>query len=326
MHRLLYYPNFEIQDINFLKFALLYIDEIRPIIPHNALESLGDSMKLILRDTQLINPYSPTYQDGYIASLATMHYLEEKHSFISRNVEFGRINSYILYSDKYTDHFERYCLDHGLGESCDVGMRMGRDVAYTYMSILAGIISKEIEIDMITDVKNYTDPILNYNSRAGKKEITLLKTIQKEIQCYVPTDFSKIPIEEFIRLRSDNKFERARKNFVKELNHALDAYDEDCDNIDLYNLTDCRNEILGLLKDSFVYCSVLLVGVHSFKNMYATEIGGLDFWGNAANAVVNLNELKMMYPEMKAYVDRIKGKKEARKYLADISRLGGGVI
>lgn len=28
MQRLLYYPNFEIQDLNFLKFALLYIDEI----------------------------------------------------------------------------------------------------------------------------------------------------------------------------------------------------------------------------------------------------------------------------------------------------------
>ena len=30
---LLYYPNFEIANKTWLKFALLYIDELRPIIP-----------------------------------------------------------------------------------------------------------------------------------------------------------------------------------------------------------------------------------------------------------------------------------------------------
>ena len=56
MHRLLYYPHFEIQDQNFLKFALLYIDEIRTIIPEIARETLGDPMKNILKNTDLINP------------------------------------------------------------------------------------------------------------------------------------------------------------------------------------------------------------------------------------------------------------------------------
>lgn len=77
MHRLLYYPNFEIQDQNFLKFALLYIDEIRPIIPERARESLGDSMRNILRNTELINPYSPSYENGRLASVAAIKYLEE---------------------------------------------------------------------------------------------------------------------------------------------------------------------------------------------------------------------------------------------------------
>lgn len=75
MHRLLYYPNFEIQDPNFLKFALLYIDEIRPIIPVAARRSLSDSMKNILNNTELICPYTPSYEDGYLASIAAVHYL-----------------------------------------------------------------------------------------------------------------------------------------------------------------------------------------------------------------------------------------------------------
>ena len=53
MHKLLYYPNFEIQDQNFLKFALLYIDEIKPIIPVCARETLSDSMHNILKNTDL---------------------------------------------------------------------------------------------------------------------------------------------------------------------------------------------------------------------------------------------------------------------------------
>ncbi len=78
MHRLLYYPNFEIQDQNLLKFALLYIDEIRPIIPENARESLSDPMRNILRNTELINPYSPNYENGYLASVAAIKYLNHK--------------------------------------------------------------------------------------------------------------------------------------------------------------------------------------------------------------------------------------------------------
>lgn len=51
MHKLLYYPDFEIQDQNFLKFALLYIDEIRPIIPDCARQTLSDSMHNIIHNT-----------------------------------------------------------------------------------------------------------------------------------------------------------------------------------------------------------------------------------------------------------------------------------
>lgn len=53
MHNLLYYPDFEVQDQNFLKFALLYIDEIRPIIPDNARGSLSGSMQHIMGYTNL---------------------------------------------------------------------------------------------------------------------------------------------------------------------------------------------------------------------------------------------------------------------------------
>lgn len=83
MHKLLYYPNFEIQDQNFLKFALLYIDEISPIIPENARESLSKPMRDILRNTELINLYSPNYENGYLASVAAIKYLNNSRIFVN---------------------------------------------------------------------------------------------------------------------------------------------------------------------------------------------------------------------------------------------------
>lgn len=325
MHRLLYYPHFEIQDQNFLKFALLYIDEIRPIIPEIARETLGDSMKNILKNTDLINPYSPNYENGYLASFATIKHLENSKHFDRYGYNVRKGNhvkfNYTLYQDKYSHHFEDYCLENGLGERCNKGILLNEDVAYTYMSILAEIISKETETDMITDNRRFSDPILNNlyikNNRIMWER---LETIQKEIQFYVPVDFRRIPIEKFIDLRSDYRFESARRDFVDELNVVLDAYDEN-EEVDLSNIMECKKEINGLLKEIFISCAAVAVGVHSFGNIAAACVGTLDFWGNVGNAGISLDVLKQHCCEAREYVARIERKRQARKYLAKIRQL-----
>ena len=132
MHKLLYYPNFEIQDQNFLKFALLYIDEISPIIPENARESLSKPMRDILRNTELINLYSPNYENGYLASVAAIKYLNNSRIFNQygdgiQNNQRTPYN-YTLYADKYTYEFENYCLENGLGKRCHEGILLNEDV------------------------------------------------------------------------------------------------------------------------------------------------------------------------------------------------------
>ena len=55
-----YYPGFEAQDINWLKFALLYLDELRPIvpmIPYNRETYLSTHTIQIIEETNLIRPY-----------------------------------------------------------------------------------------------------------------------------------------------------------------------------------------------------------------------------------------------------------------------------
>lgn len=330
MHRLLYYPNFEIQDQNFLKFALLYIDEIRPIIPGSARKSLSVSMRDILRNTDMINPYSPSFENGYWASIAAIKHLEDGKVFNQYGEGLQRNNcipnKYKLYADKYTYEFENYCLENGLGERCKEGIFLNEDVAYTYMSILAEIISKETETDMITDDVKYSDPSLRYQNNIDKRKMDRLGTIQREIQFYVPIDMNKIQLDKFIKLRSDHRFEMARKNFVTELNKVLDSYDENVKEVDLYSVMECKQEMYGLIKELFISCAAVVVGVHSFGNMYTANKGTLDFWGNIANIGISWDTLKQHGCEARKYVEGIERKKQARKYLAKLKQLRAEIL
>lgn len=182
-----------------------------------------------------------------------------------------------MYLDKYTYEFENYCLENNLGEKCENGILLNADVAY--MSILAEIISKETEINMITNMVKYSDPALKRSNRINSRTIDRLGTIQREIQFYVPSDMDRIPLHELIKLRSDYKFEIARRNFVAELNKVIDSYDMNVSKVDLNIVVECRQEIYGLIKELFVSCAAVLVGVHSFGNMCMAENGNLDLGG-----------------------------------------------
>lgn len=325
MHRLLYYPGFEIQDENFLKFALLYVDEIRPIIPEVARDSLSDSVKNIIHNTDLINPYSPKYEDGYCASITAIKYLEDNKFYDQYSSNPGskklQNHNYMLYQDKYTYYFQNYCLKNGLGEECNGGILLNEDVAYVYMSILADIISKQTELDMITDNEKYADRALKSPGFFDSQTRERMNIIQKEIEFCIPNDIRKIPLEQFIDLRSDSEFESARKHFVNEWNIALDGYDGDVEEFDLNNIMECKKEMYGLLKEAFFSVAAIMVGVHSFGNMYASDMKTIDFWGNAGNIGLSIDTLKQHYWEIREYVNKIERKKQARKYWAKIGQL-----
>ena len=330
MNKLLYYPNFEIQDQDFLKFALLFIDEIRPIIPERAKGVLSSSMQSIIRNTDLINPYSPKNEDRILASAAAISHLEDRRRFYRYSeCRQGKIcgrRDYVLYADKYAYEFENYCLENSLGERCNEGVLLNRDIAYVYMTILAEIISKETETDMITDDEKYSDPVLRGGNRRDSHKIDMLGAIQKEIQFLVPNDMNKISLDKFIELRSDKKFEMARRNFVKELNTVLDLYDRNVSEVNLENVVECRKEINGLMKDLLISCATVTVGVLSFGSVCTAETGSLDFWSNIGGMGLGLVELKQSCYEAREFAKRIERKRKARKYLAKLKQLRAELI
>ena len=85
-------------------------------------------------------------------------------------------------------------------------------------------------------------------------------------------------------------------------------------------------EIYALLKEIFISCSAVAVGVHSFGNMITADKGTLDFWGNAGNVGISLDTLKQHYFGAREYATRIERKKQARKYLAKLRQLRAEIL
>lgn len=329
MYKLLYYPNFEIEDLNFLKFALIYIDEIKPIIPLCAMDSLSEDTRIIMEYTDLLQPIHPEYNDSKLASSAAIEYFNyiatNRNNYTYRNRRTNFLTNgkrdYILYEDKYSYEFRNYCLENNYGKLCTEGMEINREIAYSYMSILADVISKEKEIDMITDCKTYAD---NYFKEVRKKPIVMeqLKQIENEIQFQIPVDMRNIPLENFIRLRSDERFNDARISFSRELAHVLDMRDRNIMDFDLYDYFSCKREIIGLIKDAFVSCAYATVSACSFRNVITNPEKSLVFWERVGNGVGSLDSLKRTMGEMRGYIEELERKRQARRYLAKINRLG----
>lgn len=72
MKSMIYYPGFEVKNETWLKFALLYFEELRPIIPYMGVKEdqyLSQTAIEVMNGTNLIRPYSPAYEEGNIASI-----------------------------------------------------------------------------------------------------------------------------------------------------------------------------------------------------------------------------------------------------------------
>lgn len=59
MKDLIYYPRFESRDENWLKFALLYMENFIPIIPSRGRIFLSTNYQKLIDETDLVQPYEP---------------------------------------------------------------------------------------------------------------------------------------------------------------------------------------------------------------------------------------------------------------------------
>lgn len=233
MNELLYYPGFEIKNEKWLKFALLYLDHIRPIIPYMCKPYdtyFSKTFLKISQETDLIQIERPEHSDTQQAGYKAICDLEGELNYLSRSRHYKQMGTdplqrwrmtekqsryFTLYDGKYDETFFDYCIDEKLGEKTKEGLLLSSDVAEFYMSCLAEAVSMRTGLEMISNTGEHEKSLMRsayWNKDDIKKE---LKVAQDELSILVPIDLDQIPLDQIIELRGQSDFIKERKAYIK---------------------------------------------------------------------------------------------------------------
>jgi hypothetical protein len=242
MNRLLYYPFFEIQDKNWLKFALLYAERVNLIVPNEGDRFLSDRFREIYESTDLLKLYRPNFHVAYNASLDAIEEIDKilrnptiyNHAFnINRNMGVPNIIErwmnnqnfqFELFSHKYSYEFSQYCVENRLAIPSGNGLLLSKELAHLYMALLARVIGDKENYSPISDIKQY-EYVINRLRRGSNTDdtITLAKNI---IEVKLPKNINHIEIHDIIRLRNSHGF----SNKLKAFHTALDNFHSSIEN------------------------------------------------------------------------------------------------
>lgn len=341
MKEMLYYPYFEVRDENWLKFALLYFDRLRPVIPDSVIDApgyLSDRFKQITYSTNFLKPYSPRHYEGERASI---HACEEIVKYLSRPEIYGlyfnspNSGNYIekwkskenqntkLFAEKYSDTFLSFCAKENLATPCDEGIWISQDLAFVYMSLLADQISKEQNMEMITDEQKFSEYLISKDIAAFKENRQLIDVVSKELELTLPSTLNDIPIEKIIELRSRSDFDEARKEYVKVIDKII-AESKNGINITSEELLSCENEYKNFFKTIVTDIASGACGIaRLIAKIYINIKTGaaLDISITDTLQLMSVAGMAKGVSNMANQVGSVESKKLARKYVAKIKEL-----
>lgn len=293
MENLVYFPTFEPPSPNWLKFALLYVDNFNPIIPYNRRNELSIDYQRIIDNTDLIEPYSPNYNQGDRASLKATEFIEklEQAPYRYSNM-FNRVNilrnitdpsrrNFKIYKEKFSMNWEDFCIANNYGKKDNTGILVSEELAFIFMTFLAEEIAFEEGKSIITD-NNRFDNFLNYNRAIPRATINRQNFAQGVLTLTVPRNISEIPIENIIRFRNQNR--EKIKAFNSELNNSINNVQQgitEREFVDRFN--DIYSELTSeILTQGFGVATIPLATYILLQNSAATTpeyvnqiIGGL---------------------------------------------------
>lgn len=289
MRKLIYYPSFDVKSKNWLKFALLYLDEIRPIIPKTGDLFRGSTMQSIIHNTELIKPYRPedNYEIVQIASNNAMDLFEKilerpgnyiqgyrRNSLLRENVFLSDFTdksnqNYLLFNEKLSNSFAEYCIERNLAHrnENDFGLYTSKKVSHIYMSFLADEISNKSGLSSVTDHRFYNRIILNKTKEEHLKK--KLKIVERTISLIIPEKLENIDINEIIKLRSDSKFNDLRKIYAKEITEYLEKNEQNENNYILNHaeIFDSHNEYIRFALAFLGVAGSVAVALESFTGL-----------------------------------------------------------
>lgn len=234
MKNFIYYPNFESRDLEWLKFALIYLDSFSPIIPDTGDRTLSDLYRKLQNETDLLKLHRPSYDEGNRATRNAIKYvtsvIENPNSFAkelkSKNVVMDWKNpamqNYTLFSEKYVYEWRYFCKEHSFIQRTDSGLLISKKLGELYMTFLAQEVAYENEASPITDKKELDDLSIAIRTK-NIEEDNKIKVAKNVINKMLPMDFSQIGIDKIIEIRNKSNFKQKQNAFHYELNKLYES-------------------------------------------------------------------------------------------------------
>lgn len=331
MKNFIYYPHFEIRDLNWIKFALLYFSKLSTIIPYEGEKYLSEDYIRLRGSTDLFESYRPSYIQGQSSTLDAIRAVDgvilhpNRYSFIfgTRDIvsEWRNPNSqnYTIFQSKYSVEWERFCLENKFAQRCNEGILLNKDLAHLYMSLLAATVAENSEYSIITDEQRY-DKMSALVRQAGFKHenqtVQNLELVRSVINLKIPSNISEIDISQIIKLRNRSGFQEKLNAFNKELDEFSINFNT---TNNPRNFIDSLGSTIGDLSADILELggNLTSVGVGTWlavSNINFDLLGSIKELSGTlliTSGVMKLND----------NWDNCKSKRFARKYLSDLSNL-----
>lgn len=330
MNKIIYYPGFQINDEEWLKFALLYLNDVNTIVPPEADNYLSDTHQFLLQETDLLYPYRPTYEDITKST-------EDAIWSISRELEnpvrifgvLGELNivdfwrqrqnqNYELFKSKFSYGFEEFCQRWGFAHSSENGIKIPYQLGVTYMAVLAHNIGDYNDMSVITDLKEERQlRKINEKTWRYNKKFEEIKAIQKLISLEVPNGLESIPLKKIVELRNKDSFQKKLKQFQLAVSELSNISNENLTEQTIYQI---KQHILSSKEE--LRSDIIQLGASLSATILGVQIALSDGGGNSelikeflgAGALASV---PMIYGKVK----RNWNKGLATRYLTDIKKL-----
>lgn len=325
MEKLIYYPSFEVNNVNWLKFALLYIKELRPIIPWSGEKYLSDFHRKIYNETDLIKPYIPKFDEGKGATIVAIEEIEKIFEHPEHYVSIfgvnniiekwknGELFNYKLFGEKYTYDWERFCIKNGVGKRCNEGILIPKELGLIYMTILAQVIADRNGISTITDSYGL-DQFSIFIQQEHRSTEEIITVAQDTIKCKLPVGLHKLKLDDIIKFRNKSGFKKELNAFHCELEKYYKSKESGQTSYDFENSLgsfwmDFFNDFIQLGIDLANFSLKAWISISSGSPVTANTV--ID-----AATIIGRNTLRI-----KNTWGNTKSKRYCRKYLSNLSRI-----
>jgi hypothetical protein len=325
MQKLIYYPSFEPPDKEWLKFALLYLEEFEPIVPLNRQQELSDEYKILINETDLIKPFSPDYSQGHRASLNTIKEAEYLLNSGDRPSSFNIVRlkekwqnsknwDFHVYEEKFSYDFIEFCKRHNIGKRTGDGLLLPEELAFMFMTQLAKEIAYDKDAAIITDNIRFDD-YTNMSRTFSRSTQVRNRFAKGVVNLLIPQNLGEVDFRKLIKFRNVNrKLIRTFNTEIDNIQHLISNGLTEKVFIEKFN--NIYSEIsTAILLQGIGIASIPLAAYILIKNPQALAPEYIrEIFGGIGVILGGTFELK------KLWIDN-KDKRYCKKYMANLKQL-----